>query len=79
LQPPDEFVEALAALLHDRRMPLTRRPILLSAFSRDRRPYPVAFQPWAKSEALDLHRRFGELISITIGGRPYPGPTAALR
>jgi hypothetical protein len=78
LQLPDEFVQALAALLHDRRMPLTRRPILLSAIRDDRRPYPVAFKRWAEIEALDFHCRFGELASITVGGRPYPGP-AALR
>jgi hypothetical protein len=76
---PEELGQALKELLHDPRMPLTRRPILFEATRQDRRPYPVAFRAWAENEALDLHRRFGDLISITIGGRPYPGPTAPQR
>jgi hypothetical protein len=76
---PEELGQALRELLHDPHMPLTNRPILYKATERDQRPYPVAFRAWAEKEALDFDRRFGDLISITIGGRPYPGSTAPER
>jgi hypothetical protein len=73
-----ELRVALARVLEERPGALTRYPDL------DQRdggalPYRIGLAAWAEADAGELYRRFGDLVSLTVGALPYPPGASADR
>jgi hypothetical protein len=66
-----ELRVALARMLEERPGALTRYPDLDQG-DGGTPPYVIGLAAWAEAEAGALYRRFGDLVSLTVGALPYP-------
>jgi hypothetical protein len=65
-------------VLEERPGALTRYPDLDQG-DGGRPPYVIGLAAWAEAEAGELDRRFGDLVSLTVGALPYPPGRPARR
>jgi hypothetical protein len=73
-----ELRVALARVLEERPGALIRYPDLDQG-DGGTPPYVIGLAPWAEAEAGQLYRRFGDLVSLTVGALPYPPGAPARR